>query len=544
MATTGPARPTADPRPLAEVAAWLGVSVAGEAGRLLVRGACLDSRAVRAGDLYAALPGARTHGGRFAVDAAAAGAVAVLTDPAGRDLATAAGLPVLVVDDPRAALGRLAARLLGEPATKLTMLGVTGTNGKTTTSFLLDAALRAGGWATGLVGTVETRVLTERVPSIRTTPEATDLQALLALMVQRGVQVCTMEVSSHAIALHRVDGVMFDVAGFTNLSEDHLDFHDTMEDYFAAKAQLFTPARARHGVICVDDEWGRRLAASATIPVTTFATAPGTAGDRVTDWTVAGRVPQTAGTAFTLRRTSDGRDVVARCPLPGDFNVANTALALLMMTVAGFDVDEAAGWLAAAEPVPGRMERVPGSGRPGEPVAIIDYAHTPDAVAVALDALRPAVTRPLVVVLGAGGDRDRQKRPRMGFAAASRADVVVVTDDNPRSEDPAAIRAAVLEGARAAAGDSGAEVLEVPDRRAAIAEGVRRAWGGGTLLVAGKGHERGQEIAGTVHPFDDRQVVTDALSAPSVARDVPGAPVAVPARATPAPVPGPAENAE
>jgi len=361
---------------------------------------------------------------------------------------------------------------------------------------------------TGLVGTVETRVADEALPSVRTTPEATDLQALLALMVERGVVACSMEVSSHALALHRVDGVVFDVVGFTNLSQDHLDFHPTMADYFAAKADLFTPARARRGVVCVDDEWGRRLAALAAdagVPVTTVATLE-PAGPA--DWRVTGRRVAGSGTDFTITGP-DGVPVAARCPLPGDFNVANTAVALLMLVTDGVPAVEAAAWLAEARAVPGRMEPVGGEGAPGEPLAVVDYAHSPDAITAAARALRAGATGPLVVVLGAGGDRDREKRPLMGAAAAAAADVVVVTDDNPRGEDPAAIRAAVVAGARASG--AAAEVVEIGDRAAAIAEGVRRAWGGGTLLVAGKGHETGQEVAGVVHPFDDRAVLARAL---------------------------------
>jgi UDP-N-acetylmuramoyl-L-alanyl-D-glutamate--2,6-diaminopimelate ligase len=475
--------------------------------QVLVTGVCLDSRAVRPGDLYAALPGQRTHGARFAAAAAERGAVAVLTDPAGVELAEAADLPVLAVDDPRAVLGGLAAWLFDEPARKMLMLAVTGTNGKTTTTFLMDAGLRRGGRRCGLVGTVETRIVERRLPSVRTTPEAPDLQALLAVMVAEGADTCSMEVSSHALALGRVDGIHFDVAGFTNLSQDHLDFHPTMEDYFAAKAQLFTPERAGTGVVCVDDEWGRRLARTAEIPIVTVATRPAADGSTgFADWQVTDRRPDGIGTAFTLQGPNDVT-VAAHCPLPGDFNVANTALALVMLVVSGVKAQDAADRLALAEPVPGRMERVTGPGVAGEPLAVVDYAHTPDAVAAALRTLRDTRTGRLVVVIGAGGDRDRDKRPLMGEAAAQEADVVIVTDDNPRSEDAAAIRAAVLAGTR----PFERVVLEIGDRRAAVAEGVRQAWGGGTLLVAGKGHESGQEIDGTVHPFDDRDVLADAL---------------------------------
>jgi UDP-N-acetylmuramoyl-L-alanyl-D-glutamate--2,6-diaminopimelate ligase len=510
------------PRPLAGVAAHLGphlglppaVEEQGDASPVQVTGVTLSSRTVRPGDLYAALPGARTHGAEFTRQAAQAGAVAVLTDPAGVARAQAAGLPVLVVPDPRAVLGRLAAWVYGEPGDRLVTLGVTGTNGKTTTTCLLDAALRAAGRRTGLVGTVELRLGDERLPSTGTTPEAPDLHALLAAMVERGVAVCSMEVSSHALALHRVDGLVLDVAAFTNLSQDHLDFHGSMDAYFAAKASLFTPQRSRRGVVCVDDVWGERLAGLATVPVVPVATRPGAlpggAGWRVLEERLEAGLPvaRVAGPG--------GREVCLRSPLPGRFNLANALLALAVLVEAGLEPEQAADAVAAAGPVPGRMERVGEPGvPPGAPLAVVDFAHSPDAVEQALAALlgaAPVRGRPVVVVLGAGGDRDREKRPLMGAAAARGADVVVVTDDNPRSEDPAVIRAAVLDGAVEVARDSGALVLEVPGRRDAISEGVRRAWGGGVVLVAGKGHEQGQEVGGVVHPFDDRAALAAALA--------------------------------
>lgn len=484
-------------------------------------GATLDSRAVRPGDLYAALPGARVHGARFTADAADAGASAVLTDPEGLALCQGTGLPVVVVDDPRGALGRVSAWVYGEPADGLLMLGVTGTNGKTTTCYLLEAALRSAGRETGLIGTVETRFGSQRVPSPRTTPESPDLHALLAVMREAGVSACAMEVSSHALALHRVDAVRYDVAGFTNLSQDHLDFHPDLEHYYATKAALLTPERAHRGVVCVDDHWGARLAAEADVPVVTFRT-PLAAGSTEgagqpenaveTDWEAVDLTPTRdgVGTEFTLRHR-DGSEVHLLSPLPGDFNVANTAMAALMLVEAGLGPDGLRDGLAAGGQVPGRMEVV---SRPGAgcPLAVVDYAHSADAIAAALRALRPSTTGRLVVVLGAGGDRDSSKRAAMGAAAARGSDVVVVTDDNPRGEDPGAIRAAVLAGARAAA-PPGTRVLEVADRADAIAVAVAVATGDDTVLVAGKGHEQGQEVAGTIHPFDDREVLAAAQAA-------------------------------
>jgi UDP-N-acetylmuramoyl-L-alanyl-D-glutamate--2,6-diaminopimelate ligase len=512
--TPGGLRPTHTPAvPLRVVARIAGADATGVPA-VPVTGVTLDSRDVRPGDLYAALPGFHRHGAVFSGEAGAAGAVVVLTDPAGAADARRAGVPVLVVADPRSVLGAVAAAVYGAPAHDLLMLGVTGTNGKTTTAYLLEAALRAEDRTAGLIGTVETRLGDERLDSVRTTPEATDLQALLAVMREHGCVACAMEVSSHALALHRVDGIVFDVAGFTNLSQDHLDFHRDQEDYFAAKASLFTPERARRAVVCVDDAWGRRLAGEASVPVTTLRTKPVAAqglsdAEADADWVVteAMSVADGAATDFMLQ-ASDGRVIALRSPLPGEFNIANTALAALMLLEAGLSVEGLRAGLARAV-VPGRMQRV--GGPPGAPLGVVDYAHTPEAVAAALHALRPGTRGRLVVVLGAGGERDVAKRPLMGAAAARGADVVVVTDDNPRSEDPAAIRAAVREGAERAAARSGAVVLEVAGRRAAVVEAVRRAWPGGVVLIAGKGHEQGQEVAGVVHPFDDRSALRAAL---------------------------------
>lgn len=471
-----------------------------------ITGVTLSSRTVRPGDLYAALPGQRTHGANYLEEAARAGAVAVLTDPTGQERARRSGLAVLVLPDPRAALGALAARVYGEPARRLTTFGVTGTNGKTTTTHLLDAALRARGHRTGLVGTIEIRVDTERVLSTGTTPEAPDLHALLAVMDEHQVSACSMEVSSHALVQHRVDGVVFDVAGFTNLTRDHLDYHRTMEDYFTAKTVLFTPEHARRAVACVDDDWGRRLARESTIPITTVSLDPASTAD----WIV--RSVRYDGGLPVADLAGPEVAIAVRCPLPGDFNVANCALAIAMLVASGIPTATAVDLIADAGAVPGRMERVTSTNTPGEPIVVVDYAHSPDAVAKALAALRP-LGSPLVIVLGAGGDRDLEKRPLMGEAAAVGADVVIVTDDNPRSEDPATIRAAVLAGARHGAASSGARVLQVPDRRTAMAAGVREVRDRGVLLVAGKGHEQGQEIGGTVYPFDDRTELRIALAA-------------------------------
>ncbi|WP_239545629.1 UDP-N-acetylmuramoyl-L-alanyl-D-glutamate--2,6-diaminopimelate ligase [Nocardioides nitrophenolicus] len=478
------------------VARALGLAPASTGAEL--SGVTLDSRRVRPGDLYAALPGSRAHGAAFAEQAAAAGAVALLTDAEGAALAAPTGLPALVVDDPRRVLGAVAALVYGQPAARLRTIGVTGTQGKTTVTRLLDGGLLAAGVRSAVIGTVGTRIAGEEVKTALTTPEAPDLHGLFARMGELDVTACAMEVSSHALVMGRVDGVVFDVAVFTNLGRDHLDFHADLEDYFAAKALLFTPEHARLGLVCVDDEHGRLLVTRASVPVRTYAVR----GDA--DWTVSGIDQRPDGSTFTVHGPGGVR-VRAAVPLAGEFNVANALAAIAAAAEAGFDPQQVADGIGGAGGVPGRLERIE-TGR--DLTVVVDYAHKPDAVDAVLRTLRPVTRGRLVIVIGAGGDRDRGKRPVMGAIAAELADLVVVTDDNPRTEDPAAIRAEVLAGARGGP----AEVLEIGDRREAIATALRTAGPGDVVLVAGKGHEAGQEVAGVVHPFDDREVVRELLA--------------------------------
>ncbi|MCW2608514.1 MAG: UDP-N-acetylmuramoyl-L-alanyl-D-glutamate--2,6-diaminopimelate ligase [Frankiales bacterium] len=485
---SGPLRPSAVPRlPLSALVEGLAVTVEGTA---TPSGCTLDSRAVRPGDLYAALPGSRAHGADFAAQAVAAGAVALLTDGSGAERCRATGVPVLVAPDPRAVLGEVAARVYGRPGDDLLLLGVTGTNGKTTTAFLLEAGLRAAGHVTGLLGTVETRVAGQVQPSVRTTPEAPDLHGLLAVMGERGVTAVAMEVSSHALTLGRVDGLLFDVAAFTNLSQDHLDFHATFEEYEAAKAQLFTAARSRQAVVNVDDAAGRRLLRTADVPLTTYG--------EDADWRVRELDLGPTGSAFRL--VGPDREVRASVQLPGAFNVANAVAALVVLARAGVDLEAAARGIAELPGVPGRMERVDA----GQPfLAVVDYAHTPDAVQTLLEAVRAVTPGRVIGVLGCGGDRDRGKRPLMGRALADGCDVAVLTSDNPRSEDPLAILAEMAGGAP--------QATVVADRAEAIAHAVSLAGPGDAVVVAGKGHETGQEAHGVVTPFDDRLVLRAAL---------------------------------
>jgi UDP-N-acetylmuramoyl-L-alanyl-D-glutamate--2,6-diaminopimelate ligase len=482
-------------------------------GDVRIDGVTLSSRRVRPGDLFAALPGAHAHGARFAAAARRAGAVAVLTDRAGADLLAAdadlippgpvLGQRVLVVADPRAALGPIASAVYGDPSRRLAVAGVTGTSGKTTTTFLIRAGLRAAGRMAGLIGTVGAFIGDEPVPGGLTTPEAPELQALLAVMAERGITDTAMEVSSHALALDRVGGTTFAVAAFTNLSQDHLEFHAGMRDYFEAKARLFDGRAARH-VVVVDDEWGRELAERLGPTTVTVSTSDPAASNATATWTAADIVTAADGRT-RFQAIGPAGPVEAGCAIAGRYNVANVLLALAVLDALGVAPDVAAPAVAAAQ-VPGRMERIENG---QDFLAVVDYAHKPAAVDGALRALRPLTDGRLIVVLGCGGDRDRDKRPVMGRVAAEQADVLIVTDDNPRSEDASAIRRAVLDGARAVSG--GAQISEVGDRADAIAAAVAMARAGDTVFVAGKGHETGQDVGGVVHPFDDREVLRGLL---------------------------------
>jgi UDP-N-acetylmuramoyl-L-alanyl-D-glutamate--2,6-diaminopimelate ligase len=469
-----------------------------------VSGITHDSRRVRPGDLYAALPGSLHHGGRFCAQAADAGAVAVLTDPAGREPAVRSGLPVLIVGDPRARLGEVAAWIYGQPSQRLLLIGVTGTSGKTTTTYLLESGLRAAGQLTGLIGGVETRVGGTAEPSLLTTPEATDLQAFLAVMVERGVTAAAMEVSSHALALGRVSGTSYEIALFTNLSQDHLDFHASLDDYFAAKSQLFTPRYARAGVVNADDEHGRLLASAPQIPITTFSAA----GRQAADWRAVDVRAGTDGSTFRVIGPG-GVSADASVAMPGPFNVSNALGAIVALVESGVGLATAVVGVAACPGVPGRLEQV-AAGQ--DFTVLVDYSHKPAAVEAVLTALRPVTQGSLVIVLGCGGDRDTAKRPLMGAAAARLADVAILTSDNPRSEDPLAILSQMLGGAVGVPSGERAHVIMEPDRGAAIDLAIAGAGKGDVVVIAGKGHERGQYIGTMVIPFDDREVAAAALA--------------------------------
>ena len=494
-----PLRPHSVPSvSLADACAGLAARLPVGADAVTLTGVSLDSRTIVAGELYVGLPGSRAHGAAFAPDAARRGAAAALTDPEGASACAASGLPTVVVDDPRSAMAVVAARVFATGS--LALFGITGTNGKTTTAFLLEAALRAAGRTVGTVGTIGFRLdgqVLEGGRTTVTTPESPDLMALLAVFAERGAGDVVMEVSSHALALHRVDGIHFAVGAFMNLGRDHLDFHHTMEEYFEAKARLFEPGRCDVAVINVDDLYGRRLAdrvASGTTRLVTTGTADGA------DYRIAGWEPTPTGSNVEIATPAGGRRFALG--MPGEYNVRNAVTALAMAEAVGVDLDAAASGLADAQ-VPGRMELVDLG--PGAPRVVVDFAHTPQAIQSALSSLPPG--GPVVVVVGAGGDRDISKRPPMGEAAGGGADIVIVTDDNPRTEDPARIRAGVLEGARRTGRPRA--VLELPDRRAAITEALRRARPHGVVAILGKGHEQGQEVMGRVLPFDDVAVARE-----------------------------------
>lgn len=506
--------------PLTAIGESIGVVVPGASGSVTVTGISLNSRTVEAGDLYVALPGATRHGADFVPQAVEAGAAAVLTDEAGARLLAFShdiAVPVLVAPEPRTLVGGLSAliyRSRPQDAPAPALYGVTGTNGKTTTTYFINALLQALGQTTGLIGTIEILAGGAPIPSLLTTPESTDVHALLALMRERGLDAASMEVSSHAISFHRVDGVEFDVAGFTNLTQDHLDLHGSMDEYFQTKAQLFTPGRARHAVVTVDDDWGVRLAGAAGIPVTTLATHGSGGADGAADWTVTGTAARGLGSDFTLRHR-DGTELRAHTGLPGSFNVANAALATVMVLAAGHDPAAVQAALDARDPftvaVPGRMQLVATA-----PAAVVDFAHNPDALARALEAVRsPEAGSRVIIVFGATGQRDQLKRPAMGAIAARLADTVIVSDDDPHDEDAAAIRADVMAGAVEAREREhlACTILEVFPRDAAIRKAVELAGPADTILVAGRGHEVWQEVKGVNLALDDRVELRSALTA-------------------------------
>jgi UDP-N-acetylmuramoyl-L-alanyl-D-glutamate--2,6-diaminopimelate ligase len=493
---------------LSELIEGVGVEAVRGDAEVEIADLAYDSGRVGPGALFFCVRGMSSDGHEFAPDAVARGAAALVVE---RELELP--VPQVRVSDARAAMGPLAVRFWGDPTAELSIAGITGTNGKTTTAFLLRGILEADGRPTGLLGTVKRIVGGCEEEVVRTTPEAIDLQATFRRMLDGGDVTCVMEVSSHALALGRSAGISFDAKLFTNLTQDHLDFHSDMEDYFGAKRALFwggaeagasspgmsvVPGTA---VINIDDEYGRRLAtevAESGQSLLTFSVRGAKADFRAEDVEF-----DTAGTRFRCI-APDGSATAVELPLPGHFNVENALAALAGASALGIGIERAASALSGAGRVPGRFEPVD----EGQPFTVlVDYAHTPDSLDNVLRAARVLTDGRVICVFGCGGDRDREKRPLMGRIGAELSDVCVVTSDNPRSEDPGAIIAQILEGVPKRDG-----VHVEPDRRAAIELALEAARPGDTVVIAGKGHEQGQEFkGGRKIPFDDREVAGEAL---------------------------------
>lgn len=455
---------------------------------VLITGINVASGDVQPGDVFVALPGHKRHGATFATDAIANGAQAIITDEQGLKVLPDVQVPVIVREELRAQVGLWAATIYRTTEHALRLIGVTGTNGKSTVAHLIALGCQDAGLRAGVIGTLGITFGDRTISLTRTTPEAPVLHRWLATFEREQIDIAIIEVSSHAMSEFRIGGVMFEVAAFTNLSQDHLDYHGDMERYFAAKAGLFISTYAEHAVIGIDDEWGRRLSAQVAIPQTTWSMVRGD----VTGFVTPGGVGI---------RDRSGVETQMSLALPGTFNAANATCAAAVMEKLGVNLATHSQAFSQAR-IPGRMEEF----RSSDGVSVIvDYAHTPDAIEHVLESVMDS--GPVIVVLGAGGDRDQGKRRGMGVAAGERAAMVIITDDNPRSEDPASIRAEIIAGAQG----TSAQVLEIADRRAAIARALAEAKPGDSVLVLGKGHEGGQEVAGVITPFDDRQIVQELL---------------------------------
>jgi UDP-N-acetylmuramoyl-L-alanyl-D-glutamate--2,6-diaminopimelate ligase len=452
---------------------------------------------VQLGDLFIAIPGAKRHGAEFATNAQKQGAVAVVTDAAGAKLIN--GIPVLIVKNPRLVAGRVAALFYGEPMRDLSGVAITGTNGKTTVSTLLYQIFEAAGRDCGLIGTVETRIGSEVIASKRTTPEATDLQALAAVMKERHMRHLVIEASSHAMTMHRLEGAHFAIAAFTNLTQDHLDFHGDMESYFLAKASLFNFSFADLACINIDDTYGARLATATELPVITVSRF-----DPQSVWHFIEIDSQSKRVQLKIRGTA-GILIETSTSLRGGYNFDNLLMAIAIAVELGVDPIDIAVIVPNIIGAAGRLEEV-AIGQ--DFTALVDYAHTPDAVSNVLASIREFTSGKVIAVLGCGGDRDPMKRPLMGKALSANADIAIFTSDNPRSENPDAILRAMTAGI-----DIAQPSQRISDRAEAIAYAVSLAGVGDTVAVLGKGHELGQEIKGKVLDFDDRVILAKAIEA-------------------------------
>ena len=467
-----------------------------ELSKIVISGLTHNDSQVEPGDLFIAIPGANRHGAEFAMSAVSKGAVAILTDSAGA--AYVKGIPVLVVADPRRVAGNIAALLYNEPMRDLASIGITGTNGKTTVSTLIYQIFEAAGRDSGLIGTIETRIGKDAIDSSRTTPEATDLQALSAVMRERHMRHLVMEVSSHAMVLHRMQGAHFAFVGFTNLTQDHLDFHGDIESYFAAKAKLFTYEFADQAVINIDTEYGARLADKTELPVISLSRLNPQATWHFADIDTSGKQVH-----FKIRG-SGGMLIESSTKLRGGYNLDNLLMAIAIAVESGVDPVDIAAAVPALSGAAGRLEEV----SVGQSYsAFVDYAHTPDAVSNVLESIREFTSGKVIAVLGCGGDRDSSKRPLMGQALLKGCDIAVFTSDNPRSEDPSQILKEMVGNLKVSA-----PAIVIEDRKSAIEYAVSLASQGDTIAILGKGHELGQEIAGQKLDFDDRKVLAQAIA--------------------------------
>jgi UDP-N-acetylmuramoyl-L-alanyl-D-glutamate--2,6-diaminopimelate ligase len=518
-------------RSLADLAARVDGQLRGPDATLT--GITLATADLRPGEAFVAIRGANRHGAEFAAAAAEQGAVAVITDEQGAGIAADSGLPIVVVDDPRARLGDLSAWVYGTGAADRLplLLGTTGTNGKTSVSHLLEGILAQLGVVTGLSSTAERHIAGEVIVSRLTTPEASEFHALLALMRERGVQAVAVEVSAQALSRHRVDGLMFDVAGFTNLSHDHLDDYADMEEYFQAKAPLFTAARSRRAVVCLDSTAGARIAQRCEVPYTTIIT-PAIAADpdAVADWTVEIGQERPDGTTFTLRGPAGALTTVV--PTIGRHMAANAGLAIVMLVEAGYawgDIVAALDGGRIDAHLPGRTQLVSGT---AGPAVYVDFGHSPDAFEKTLAAVRRVTPGRVLMLFGADGDRDATKRFDMSRTAVQGSDILVITDHHPRFEDPDAIRATLVEGARRAQPDAEIHEFSPPER--AIREAVSLVGDGDAILWAGPGHQDYRDIRGRRAPYSARELARRALRDAGWPVPEPSWPVPYPADATPA----------
>ena len=467
-----------------------------ELSKIEISGLTHNDYQVEPGDLFIAIPGANRHGAEFAMSAVSKGAVAILTDSAGA--AYVQGIPVLVVADPRRVAGNIAALFYNEPMRDLSSIGITGTNGKTTVSTLIYQIFEAAGRDSGLIGTIETRIGKDAIDSSRTTPEATDLQALSAVMRERHMRHLVMEVSSHAMVLHRMQGAHFAFVGFTNLTQDHLDFHGDIESYFAAKAKLFTYEFADQAVINIDSKYGAQLASTTELPVISLSRLNPQANWHFAEIDTSGKQVH-----FKIRG-SGGMLIESSTKLRGGYNLDNLLMAIAIAVESGVDPIDIAAAVPALSGAAGRLEEV----NVGQSYsAFVDYAHTPDAVANALESIREFTSGKVIAVLGCGGDRDSSKRPLMGQALLKGCDIAVFTSDNPRSEDPSQILKEMVGSLKVSA-----PAIVIEDRKSAIEYAVSLASQGDTIAILGKGHELGQEIAGKKLDFDDRKVLAQAIA--------------------------------